>query len=92
MKKLLLILLFCTSAYAEEYLVAQTETGGEIVLSLTKGVTTCGENLYWMYLTTKNGDVFYGCWVYLHEKIHVRFDNGTRKVYDTEGWTKRTSK
>jgi hypothetical protein len=92
MKKLLVMLLFCVSAHAEEYLVTNTEGGGEIVLSLSRGVTTCGDHLYWMYMVTKSGDVFYGCWAYMHEKIHVRFDNGIRKVYDLDGWTKRSTK
>lgn len=91
MKKLLILLLFCATAHAEDYLVAPTESGGEIVLSMTRGVKNCGDTLFWMYLVTKSGDVFYGCWTYMHDKIHVRFDNGVRKVYDMEGWTKRTS-
>lgn len=92
MKKLLILLLFCASAHAEDYLVATTEAGGEIVLSTSRGITSCGDYLYWMYMITKGGDVFYGCWAYLHDKIHVRYDNGVRKVYDLEGWVVKKSK
>jgi hypothetical protein len=85
MKKLFLALLLCANAYAGEYFVTPTEAGGEIVLTLQKA-STCGDSLYFMYVIKSDQSVVYGCWAYINNKIHVRYDDGNRKVYDTTGW------
>lgn len=85
MKKLFLALLLCANAHAGEYFVTPTEAGGEIVLTNTK-TTNCGDSLMFMYVVMADQSVVYGCWAYINDKIHVRYDNGNRKVYDTKGW------
>lgn len=88
MKRLLLVLaLLCNPALASEYWVAQTESGGQIVLTFDK-TTNCGE-LYFMYLVLSTQEVSYGCWVVLNDMIHVRYDNGVRRVYDNQGWMRK---
>jgi len=89
MKKLLVTLLLCVNAHAGEYFVTPTETGGEIVLTNSK-TTNCGDNLMFMYVVMANQSVVYGCWAYINDKIHVRYDDGNRRVYDTKGWTRKT--
>jgi hypothetical protein len=85
MKKFLAMLLFCVNVHAGEYFVTPTEAGGEIVLT---GIKTemCGDVLRLMYVVKSDQTVVYGCWGYMNDKIHVRYDDGTRKVYDTKGW------
>jgi len=85
MKKLLMLFLFCANAYAGEYFVTPTEAGGEIVLT-DKKTERCGEVLMFMYVVKSDQSVVYGCWAYMNDKVHVRYDDGTRKVYDTKGW------
>jgi hypothetical protein len=88
MKKLLILLLFCANAYAGEYFVTPTEAGGEIVLTNTK-TNNCGDSLMFMYVVKSNQSVVYGCWAYINDKVHVRYEDGTRKVYDTTGWIRK---
>lgn len=88
MKKFLAMLLFCVNAHAGEYFVTPTEAGGEIVLTNTK-TTGCGENLMFMYVVKSDQTVVYGCWAYINDKVHVRYDDGNRKVYDTKGWIQK---
>ena len=88
MKKLFLALLLCANAHAGEYFVAPTESGGEIVLTNTK-VRDCGDSLMFMYVIKSDQSVVYGCWAYINNKVHVRYNDGTRKVYDTVGWVQK---
>jgi len=85
MKKLFLALLLCANAHAGEYFVTPTEGGGEIVLTLQKA-SICEDSLYLMYVVKSNQSVVYGCWAYINNRVHVRYNDGTRKVYDTTGW------
>lgn len=81
MKKLALALLFVASAVrADQYLSAANEGGGEIILT-SYTISTC-DGLKAMYAMLPNGTVYHGCWAYLNDKIHVRFEDGTRRVYD----------
>lgn len=81
MKKLVLALLLCASAvHADPYLSAKNEGGGEIVLT-SYATSTCGEGLKAMYAMLPNGTVYHGCWAYINEKAHVRYEDGSRKVY-----------
>lgn len=88
MKKILAALLFCINAHAGEYFVTPTESGGEIVLTLQKA-NTCEDSLYLMYVVKSNQSVVYGCWAYINDRVHVRYNDGTRKVYDTTGWIRK---
>lgn len=91
MKKLLLALaLICgtATANATEYWVAPTEAGGQIVLTFDK-TGGCGDTLYFMYTVFSNQEVVYGCWTAINQSIHVRYDNGVRRVYSTTGWVRK---
>ena len=88
MKKFLAIMLLCANSYAGEYFVTPTEAGGEIVLTNTK-TSSCGDSLMFMYVVKTDQSVVYGCWAYINDKIHVRYDDGNRKVYDTKGWIQK---
>ena len=81
MKKLALaLLLFASAVRADQYLSAANEGGGEIILTAYT-VSSC-DGLKAMYAMLPNGTVYHGCWAYLNDKIHVRFEDGTRRVYD----------
>jgi hypothetical protein len=86
MKRLLLPLLFIScAANAAEWWETPTKAGGKIVLTLERA-DWCGKNLYIAYIETSQQDAIYGCWTGVNDRIHVRFNDGTRKVYDKEGW------
>lgn len=90
MKKLILALaLLCGSATAGEYWVAPTEAGGQIVLTFDK--TKSCDSLFFMYLVKTDQEVAYGCWTVINDMIHVRYDNGIRRVYDAQGWIRKES-
>ena len=81
MKKLLLVLLLaCSAVRAEPYLSAANEGGGEIILTIFTPASCDG--LKAMYAMLPSGVVFHGCWAYFNDKIHVRFEDGSRRVYD----------
>ena len=80
MKKLALALLLVASAVrAEPYLSATNQGGGEIILT-TYTVASC-DGLKAMYAMLPTGVVYHGCWAYINEKIHVRYEDGERRVY-----------
>lgn len=88
MKKFLWIMaLVCASAQADDYLVTPTKAGGEIILTTQKPEACNG--LFFMYAVGPNQEVFYGCWTSLNGMVHVRYDDGTRRVYDHKGWVLR---
>ncbi len=89
MNKLILsLLLACGVANAEEYWTTPTQQGGEIVLTGIK-TDTCGDTLLSMYVVTIDRRVAYGCWALLNDRVHVRYDDGDRMVYDMKNWTKK---
>lgn len=86
MRKLVItLLLLVGSAHAAEWWETPTKAGGKIVLTLEKA-DYCGKNLFVAYIETSQQDAIYGCWAGVNDRIHVRFNDGTRKVYDKEGW------
>ena len=93
MKKLLLAAALVCGAIqtvsAGGFLVSPTTEGGEIVLTFDKP-TACN-GLFFMYVVDKKQEPFYGCWALINDKIHVRYDNGIRRVYGLDGWAKRES-
>lgn len=74
---------------AGEFLVAPTKEGGEIVL--TFNTPSACNGLFFMYLVDKNQIPFYGCWTLINDKVHVRYDNGIRRVYGLGEWSRRES-
>jgi hypothetical protein len=92
MKKLLLVLLLaCSAVRAQPYLSAKNEGGGEIVLT-SYTVSTCAEGLKAMYTMLPTGRVYHGCWAYINEKAHVKYDDGERRVYPIEYFTVKGEK
>lgn len=78
-------------AAAEVYFVTPNEGGGEIVLTEVK-VAQCGETLRVAYAQLPGGDVLYGCWGFMQDKVHVRYMDGQRRVYDPKGFAMKESK
>ena len=92
MKKLVFLGLFFTSAcFASEWWEAQTKAGGKIVLTLERA-DYCGKNLFVAYIETSQQDAIYGCWAGINDRIHVRYRDGTVKIYDKEGWEYKNDK
>jgi hypothetical protein len=88
MKKLLLGLLFVIpAAHAEMYFVAKNAGGTDIVLTLERPTWCDGSAL--MYTSTTKSEVLYGCWFYMQDKIHVKFNDGDRRVYDVKNFELR---
>lgn len=91
MKKIALaLLLVCSSVRAELYLSAKNEGGGEIVLT-TYTVASC-EGLKAMYAMLPSGKTYYGCWAYVNDKIHVRYEDGERRVYPIDSFVVKGQK
>lgn len=91
MKKTFIVLLLMSGfASAADYWTTPTQAGGRIVLTLEKA-DYCGNSLYVAYVEKTNQDVVYGCWSAINGKIHVRYNDGNRKVYEPDLWTKHES-
>lgn len=91
MKKILATAVLAAAALnatAREVWVSKTESGGEIVITAEKS-THCEDSLRSMYLVMSTGEVVYGCWAMIDERIHVRYDNGVRRAYTLSGFEKR---
>ena len=91
MKTLLVTAVLAAAAFnatAREVWVSPTEAGGEIVITGDQSAQ-CGEVLHTMYLVMKSGEVVYGCWALIDDRIHVRYDNGIRRAYTLDGFEKR---
>lgn len=87
----LLALTIAPLAQAEIYLVTKNTGGGEIVLTQAK-VEQCGDVLRLAYAQLPTGEVFYGCWAYMQDKIHVRYFSGDRRAYDIAGFEVKENK
>jgi hypothetical protein len=86
MKKLIFFcVLLANPAFAEEWWEASNQAGGKIVLT-TQTADFCSKNSWIAYIETTKQDAIYGCWVVSNDRIHVRYRNGTVKIYDKEGW------
>ena len=88
--KNLFITLLAVAGFAQsaEYYTTPTELGGRIVLTFEKS-DWCEKNLYIAYVEMTDQNVIYGCWAFVNEKIHVRYNDGTRRVYNPIGFTKQ---
>jgi hypothetical protein len=77
MKKLFLILAFCTSlAHAETWFEATNAGGGKIVLLLQK---CAGQEGFVVIAQLPNGSHSTGCWTYVADLVIVLWDGGTIK-------------
>jgi len=86
MKKLFIaLMLVCSAASAasaDTWLELKNSDGGVIVFTSTE-TKNCGAILKWAYAIAQDGTAYYGCWTYMNNKIHVVYDSGERRVYDT---------
>lgn len=90
MRKLFFFLaLLANTAFAEEWWEATSEAGGKIVLT-TQTANWCPKGFYIAYIETSNQDAIYGCWLAVNDRIHTKWNNGSIKIYNKEGWTYRT--
>lgn len=88
MKKLVITLLLMSGCvHAAEYWTSRTEAGGRIVLTFDRA-DYCGKVLYVAYVEKPTQEVVYGCWTILYDKIHVKYSDDNRMVYDMDGWVK----
>lgn len=88
MKKLLIaLLLITTSAQAEIYFAGKNAGGTDIILTLQKPEWCKGS--YMMYTSTTKSEVFYGCWSYMQDAIHVVYADGERRVYNANLFEQR---
>ena len=89
MRKLLITLMLVSGfAKAAEYYTTPTETGGRIVLTFEKA-DWCEKNLNIAYVEKTDQSVVYGCWAIINDKVHVRYNDNTRMVYNPKGFEKQ---
>lgn len=93
MKKLFLILAFCTSfAHAETWFEATNAGGGKIVLLMNKCSGTSNGRVVIAQLPT--GSSSFGCWMYVADMIVVVWDTGEIRTssYNANIFVMRESK
>lgn len=92
MKKLILCLLLATGVcQAEEWWETPTKAGGKIILTLQKA-DWCPQGFYIAYIETSHQDAIYGCWAGINDRIHVKWNDGNKKIYDKDGWEYKNDK
>lgn len=84
---LVLTLAVSTPALAQSEWLARTknESGGEIVLLVTKG--KCPDDTRQVFATDPTGRIEWGCYVVSSTHVHAFFLNGTERAYPMQGWT-----
>ena len=90
MKKLLaLLLLVCSTAYADKWLEMPNEAGGKILLLLRE----CnGGNGKMVIATTPQGTNVNGCWFYFADMVHIVWSNGGTSSFDPNLFKVKESK
>jgi hypothetical protein len=92
MKKLIFFwVLLANPAFAEEWWETPTQAGGKIVLSV-QTADWCPKGFYIAYIETSKQDAIYGCWYPVNDRIHVKYNDGTVKIYDKKGWVYKNDK
>lgn len=90
MKKLLaLLLLVCSTAYADKWLEMPNEAGGKILL--LSGECRSGKG-HMVIATTPSGNNINGCWYFFADMIHVAWDNGRTSSFNPNDFTYKESK
>lgn len=92
MKWLLVLLLFCSSVHADEWLEMPNQAGGKILL--LNGVCNArpGREGRMVIATTPSGGNINGCWYYFADMIHIVWDNGNTSSFSPSDFTYRKSK
>lgn len=92
MKKLILLLiLVCGTAQAEQWFEAQNNSGGKILLLTTKCVDSDGRMVI---SNSPSGEAKLGCWYYFAEMIHVIWKDGVvrNSTYDPNAFVVKGEK
>lgn len=90
MKKLIAILLLvCSSAYADKWLEMPNEAGGKIIL-LPQECT--GKKGRMVIATTPTGANVNGCWYYFADMVHIVWEGGKTSSFDPNSFTYKESK
>ena len=69
-----------SSAYAQEYSAAN-QGGGEIRLTYQKCTYNNAERPFVAYWRAQDGRAGYGCWAFIGDFIHVRWNDGDNRIY-----------
>lgn len=82
-KALIVLALACATVTAQAAIVATmaNEAGGSINLTDRKSVE-CGSGRRVAFAMHPAGDVIVGCWTFIEEKIHIRYEQGTNKMHE----------
>lgn len=90
MKKLLaLLLLVCSTAYADKWLEMPNEAGGKILLLLRE----CNDGRGKMVIaTTPQGTNVNGCWFFFADMVHIVWGNGGTSSFDPNLFKVKESK
>ena len=79
----------CMPVHADE-LVARNKAGGSIVLSdKTSKACDAGENI--AFATSPTGNVEFGCWTLLENRVWIKYQDGTLRVHDANTFTLKRS-
>ena len=93
MKKLLLILLLCTSSLVHADILAwlKNRAGGYIYFTDTQ---CSGKGEYWkiVYGTTQSGGSTFGCWFYADGMVHVQWNSGNTSAFNASDLTFNSNK
>ncbi len=91
MKKLLTILLLvCSTAYAETWGETRNGLGGKILLTMTKCDGKTDGRI--VISTNPTGTNISGCWYYFADMVHVVWTDGTTSSYDANVFALKESK
>lgn len=92
MKKLLLILLLCSTQAvgAEEWLEMPNQAGGKILL--LQGKCRGGREGKMVIATTPAGPNVHGCWYFFAEMIHIAWDGGGTSSFSQDDFVYKRSK
>lgn len=90
MKKIILMLvLVCSTAYADKWAEMKNNAGGKIILTTTECRSGKGRMVI---ATTPQGDSINGCWYYFSDMVHVVWDNGKTSSFEPDDFTYKESK
>jgi hypothetical protein len=90
MKKLLtLLLLVCSTAYAEKWMEMPNEAGGKIILLAGECNNSRGKMVI---ATTPSGTNINGCWYYFAEMIHIVWQGGKTSSFNPNDFVYKESK
>lgn len=81
MKKLIILLLMCSSAHAETWFEMPNKSGGKIILTLGK---CTNKDSRVVIATAPDGSNATGCWYYFADMVHIIWNDGAIKTSSFE--------